>query len=226
MGWFTDNLARFKPPGLNEDGQPFNERWRAHAVQARQVDELIGLVKGVLADGAICQSEVEFLLGWMNANQQTAQEWPARAIYPRIAEALADGHMDAEEEADIMALLLATTGGNHAVAKGEASNSTRLPLCEPAPHVTFGGRNFCFTGKFSSGSRAWCHEQVHNRGGFAIPGVTKKLHYLVIGDIGSRDWLHSTHGTKIKKAMDYREAGTPLRIVSEQHWFDHLTWES
>lgn len=222
MGWLTDNSVRFNEATHDAHGQPINPMFRAHAVQDRQVDELIGLVKGVLADGAICQGEIQFLLKWMETNRVARSEWPARALYPRIAEALSDGHMDEREEAEIMALLLSAVGGNKAVEHGESSDSSDLPLCAPAPEVTFHGHTFCFTGKFTSGTRDWCQQQVHNLGGIPLVGVTKKLNYLVIGDIGSRDWLHSTHGTKIKKAMAYRDDGVRLSIVSEEHWFKRL----
>lgn len=55
------------------------------------------------------------------------------------------------------------------------------------------------------------------RGG-AIASVSKKLDYLVIGEIGSRDWIHSTHGRKIEKAVELRNGGARLAIVSERHW--------
>ncbi len=219
MGWFNET---FKRQGMDEHGQPLNRMYRARAVQERQVDELIGLVKGVLADGAICQGEVQYLLKWIESNRTAADQWPANVLYPRIATALADGHMDEEEEREIMSLLISTVGNRSLPKDGEASHSTALPLCHPTPTIRYAAQTFCFTGKFNSGTRDWCGRQVHDRGGFAASGITKKLNYLVIGEIGSRDWLHSTHGLKIKKALEYRDAGQPLHIVSEQHWYGSI----
>lgn len=225
MGWLTENFPRQpgdRRLGPDAHGQPRALGFRSEAVAQRQIDELIGLVKGVLADGAICQGEVEFLHGWLSANRQAADAWPARVLYPRIAAALADGHLDADEEREIMELLLSTVGGNTATLNGESSNSTALPLCAPAPQVVVAGQSFCFTGKFNSGTRSWCETRVVEFGGIPSTGITKKLNYLVVGDIGSRDWLHSTHGLKIKKAVDYRDAGVPLHIISEKHWYENL----
>jgi len=50
-----------------------------------------------------------------------------------------------------------------------------------------------------------------------IPGVVRDLDYLVIGVVGSRDWMHSTHGTKIQKAVEYRDRGIAVQIVDEQN---------
>ncbi|MNE70663.1 DNA polymerase III subunit epsilon [compost metagenome] len=68
------------------------------------------------------------------------------------------------------------------------------------------------------GPRKDCEALVIDRGGQIGAGVSKKIHYLVVGTIGNEQWLHSTYGTKIKKAVELREAGAPLAIVSEEHW--------
>jgi len=218
MGWIQDSFGRHR----DEHGQPLVTAYRRDAVAERQIDELIGIVKGVVADGMVHQGEVEFLLSWLNSNRAAADLWPAKAIYPRISAALADGHIDPEEEREILDLLMATVGGNTAPQSNEASDSTSLPLCKPAPIVEFAGRSFCFTGRFNSGTRDWCHKAIESRGGASAGSITKKLDFLVIGDLGSRDWLHSTHGTKIMKAVEYRDQGFSIAIVSEQHWFERL----
>lgn len=220
MGWFSATFDKNKQDG---DGQPVNRLYRAHAIGLRQADELIGLVKGVLADGVIWQAEVDFLLKWMETNRHAVRSWPASVLYSRIAAALADGHMDEDEESEIMGLLLAYAGGNSAPANGYASNSTTLPLSDPQPIVEVSGHLFCFTGKFNCGTRAWCQGQIHDRGGFSAANITKKLNYLVIGEIGSRDWLHSTYGTKIQDAVEYRDAGVPIEIINEKHWFEQMS---
>lgn len=56
------------------------------------------------------------------------------------------------------------------------------------------------------------------RGGEIAMGVSKKVHYLMVGEIGNDQWLHSTYGKKIKKTVELREDSAPLAIISEQHW--------
>lgn len=223
MGWFDKAFSGTNREPVDENGQPINQRYRGQAVQGRQIDELIGIVKGVLADGVICQQEVEFLLRWLESNRNAASEWPANVLYSRIAAAMEDGRLDEEEESDIMALLLQTVGGASVPQQDDASsNSTSLPLSDPLPAIEVPDHSFCFTGKFASGTRSWCESAVIERGGLALPSITKKLNFLVIGEIGSRDWLHSTYGLKIKKALDYRASGVPLSIVSERHWHEQV----
>lgn len=215
-------IHQFLSAGQDSHGQPLVGAFRSDAVLDRQIDELIGIIKGVMADGMVHQGEVEFLLQWLQANNAVRDKWPAKAIYPRLLAALADGVVDLEEEREIMELLMATVGGNTAPQEGLSSDSTSLPLTIPAPSITFPSSSFCFTGKFRSGTRAWCEGQVVSRGA-SIASVTKKLAFLVIGDIGSRDWIHSTHGRKIEAAIAHNESGGKIAIISEEHWFSHLT---
>jgi NAD-dependent DNA ligase len=190
--------------------------FRSEAVIDRQIDELLGMAKGVVADGSVSREEAEFLLRWMETNRAAAAQWPARVLYPRLVAALADGNLNAEEEGELLELILQCVGGN-APERGAASMSTALPLTRPEPTIEFSGRSFCFTGKFYSGTRDWCESEVIARGS-KIGAITKSLDYLVIGEIGSRDWIHSTHGRKIEKTIDYNEHGCGIAIVAEEHW--------
>lgn len=200
----------------DKDGQP-NAAIRAGARHDREMDELIGLCKGVVADGLVNQAEAEFLGQWLRMNKETADEWPANVLLPRIRSMLIDGRLTTDEEGELLSLLLKVSGGD-AAKLGAHSLSTGLPTNNPPPIVDFSGRSFCFTGKFLLGTRAQCHEEVVRRSGIAAETITTRLSYLVIGVIGSRDWLHSTFGTKIQKAVDYRDAGHPLAIISEEHF--------
>lgn len=207
---------------LDANGQPLFAAFNSEKVTDKQVDELLGIIKGVMADGFIDLREVQFLATWMEANRGAFDCWPANVLYPRIAKALADGKIDLEEERELMTLLLNAVGGNTAPIYGHASDSTSLPFNDPNPAVAFEGKSFCFTGAFNAGTRDWCQKQVTERGGIPSDSITKKLNYLVIGEIGSRDWRHSTFGRKIEKAVSYRDTGVPLVIIGEQHWHSHL----
>lgn len=76
----------------------------------------------------------------------------------------------------------------------------------------FEGKSFCFTGVFKFGTRSECHHAV----------ITKKLDYLIIGSVGSEFWRHSSFGTNIMKAAQYKDDGSPIAIVAEAHWVGEL----
>jgi NAD-dependent DNA ligase len=207
-------------PPRDLHGQAPLAAYRSEAVIDRQIDELIGLAKGVVADGQVSQSEAEFLLRWLETNRAARSVWPAKVLYPRLVAVLGDSVLDAEEEGELLELMLQCVGGN-APARGEASMSTALPFTRPEPAIEFAQHSFCFTGKFYSGTRNWCEGQVVTRGA-QIGSVCKDLDYLVVGEIGSRDWIHSTHGRKIEKVVDYIGRGCHIAIVAEQHWHRFL----
>lgn len=202
------------------DGQAPNRFIRGEVVADRDVDELIGIIKGVLADGQVVEDEADFLVNWIQTHVTAAGAWPARVLYPRLTVALQDDSLTSEEEHELLSLL-ATCVGHNAPAAVIPSASTALPLTAPEPVVTFQDRRLCFTGSCYSGTREWCEQQVKARGG-SIASVSKKLDYRVNGEVGSRDWIHSTHGRKIEKAADYVRDGARLAIVAERHWHAHL----
>ena len=205
---------------LDKDGQPnplFN--WRARTV--REVDELIGLCKGVLADGVVNQSEALFLQGWLETNRNSRDVWPGNVLFPRIQMMLEDGTLDATEERELLRILMSVCG-NNPVPLNAHSLTSSLPLDDPPPSVVFPKNTFCFTGKMLSGPRKACEIEVVGRGGATCGSITTELSYLVIGTIGSRDWLHSTFGRKIEKAVAYRKQGIPLKIICEERFVDAL----
>jgi len=190
-------------------------------IDRRAADALVGLAAGISADGAINQQEAEFLESWISSNLVHLDDPVVNLLYRRLSDMLADGVLDAEESAELLGMLYSFTGlsaGRPKPSDNAFVTPNDLPLCHPAPELKWNGRLFVFTGVMAYGPRKECEALVIDRGGEIGPGVSKKINYLVIGSIGNDQWLHSTYGTKIKKAVELREAGAHLSIVSEEHW--------
>lgn len=190
--------------------------FRASAVKARSMDELIGICRGVVADGTINQREAEYLLNWLDCNACVAEEFPASVLYPRLMEMLIDGHLDDAESKELLAMLQSMTGEQGQC--GSTTLSTGIVFDAPLPGLSFAGQAFCLTGNFAFGRRADVAERTMLLGGEVIKSVVKRGCVLVVGCMGSETWLHSTHGRKILKAVEDREAGAPICIVPEEHW--------
>lgn len=197
----------------------FRNRVGEDRIFSRQVDELIGLARGIAADGSINQAEVEFLRKWLAANAGISDQPIVRTLYARVNDMLADGVVDAEERAELLDTLNRFSSRDFEL--GEVLKPTTLPLCDPSPTLSFAGRSYCFTGTFSYGQRRYCEQAVVERGGEA-GSLTKKTHVLVIGAYATESWKHSSFGNKIVKASEMRDAGVPISIVSEAHWVTHL----
>jgi NAD-dependent DNA ligase len=184
----------------------------------RDITQLTGICEYSLQDGHISQDEAEKILAWLNAHGACLDTWPANVLYDRLRRMLRDRVLDSEEQRDLLSLIMNI---------GRPRNQQdlivpSLPVTNPAPEVIFEDRTFCFTGVFDFGSRSDCMSTVTQRGGVAAKGVTKKLNYLVIGNIGSEVWKHTSFGLKILKAVSYRDNGVSIAIIDENHWVAHI----
>ena len=188
-------------------------------ITSRQIDELIGLARGLAADGDLNHSEVEFLQKWLAANLAISQQPLIRTLYHRINAVLADGVVDEEEKSTLLDTLNSIS--NRDFELGEVMKPASLPLCDPAPLLRFERQTYCFTGTFIFGQRKDCERAVAERGGSA-GSLTQKTNVLVVGAYATDSWKHSSFGNKILKASDWRDQGRPIAIVSEQHWSSYL----
>lgn len=188
-------------------------------VSSRQIDELIGLARGLVADGALNQQEVEFLQKWLVANAAVSDQPIISTLYKRVTEIFADGVLDDTEMSELLETL--SRFANRDFELGETLKATSLPLNFPAPTLTFQGQTYCFTGTFNFGQRKHCEAAMIERGAL-VGGLTKKTNILVIGVYATDSWKHSAFGNKILQACDLRDKGHPISIVSEEHWVAHL----
>lgn len=204
---------------INDPEDPRLLRIHEQRLIARDIDQLLGICELALLDGHVDQNEAESILAWLNRHRGCTDTWPACVLYDRLHTMLADGRLDDDEQRDLLSLIMSIASPRD--NSGDVVPA-QLPINIPAPPVLFEDRNFCFTGVFDFGSRADCQSAVERLGGISAKGITKKLHYLVIGSVGSEVWKHTSFGSKITKAIAYREAGAKLAIISEQHWVAHL----
>jgi NAD-dependent DNA ligase len=177
---------------------------------------LVGIVQGILADGELRDQEIRFLQDWLHGAETVSLLWPGSVIHAQVKEILADGIITREEREHLQDTLLRLIGGS-LDQLAESTHVSALPIDEVAS-IEMPQRNFCFTGDFAFGPRTICESAVSRRGGTVTGSVTKKLHYLVVGGLGSAEWKHGSFGTKIEKAIHYKENGVPLLIVHEDSW--------
>jgi len=202
-------------------GQPFNVRFNSARRAERDLSEMLGLVKGVLADGEVTQAEAAILRDWVLQHRDATEQWPVNILKDRLERIFADGRVDTAEQRNLADLLESIVGGKAGIITGKDA-ATELPVDRPPPKLVWTDSVFVFTGKFAFGPRTACERAVIKLKGVCERSVTRDTNYLVIGTFGSRDWVHTSFGRKIEKAVDYRGSGTPLAIVAEDHWVTAL----
>lgn len=200
--------------------EAFLRRVGHERLSGRQIDELIGIARGIACDDRVSQAEAEFLQKWLAANIGISNHPVIATLYNRINEVLNDGQLDSEEAADLLETLNSFADRNFEL--GEVLKSTTLPLCNPAPEpLRIAGMSYCFTGTFDYGSRRDCEQAVVTRGG-ECGSLRKSTDVLVIGVYATESWKHSSFGNKILKAVGMRDERLPISIVSEEHWTKYL----
>lgn len=187
----------------------------------RSCEALLGVCAGLLADGVLCDEEIRFLNLWLKDNEQIAHTWPGEVVYARVRDVLADNIITEDERIYLKQTLTDLLGGTLQQTGATSGLSTSLPLDE-VDLIEIPDALFCFTGQFIYGTRAACERAVLDRGGNTIPRVRKDLDYLVIGTMASREWAHTSHGRKIEKAIEFKNKGSNVSIVSEEQWIQYL----
>ena len=113
------------------------------AMVDRQIDQLIGLAQGIVADGIVNQAEAEALQNWLRANQTTDNPYVSRLL-DQVERVLEDGVLDEDEGRELHDALMNWTGGGG--ADGEESTTASLPL-DPAPRsVWIAGNMYRYAG--------------------------------------------------------------------------------
>ena len=195
---------------LNRDGTPTNN------LDDCQISALLGLCRGLIADGKIDRSETDALSLWLAAHKETVNNPLMTAFQEKLIPFTDEGFDDADRNVQLLQLLSGLVGGQTEV--GECLRATTLWLDDPPPEVVFEDRRFCLTGKFSHGKRNQCEDEIRTRRGICQSSPSKTTNYLVVGSYAEGTWIQSAYGRKVEKAVALRASGLPIRIISEAHW--------
>ena len=187
-------------------------------IKKNKINQFIGVLHGVIADGEVLSGEVAYLAEWLKKNKEIAHKYPMNAVLLAIEEAMADGYLSPDELDDIKQLI------ERIVPPLRASNNRAdIPLApwDEEDIVSLKGNSFCLTGDFISGSRKSIISQTEKAGGIYHKVITKKTSYLFVGFEGSEMYSFGHFGTKIQKAIELRP-NTGIKILTEEVWLTSL----
>jgi NAD-dependent DNA ligase len=89
--------------------------------------------------------------------------------------------------------------------------------------IKFEGSIFVLSGDFEFGSKSEVSEQIVGLGGAVTGSVSGKTNYLVIGNNESANWTNgAAGGKKVEKALELKEKGNLIFIVSEGSIVNHF----
>lgn len=185
------------------------------------INEFIGLLKGVTADGIVNTKEFSFIQDWIRQHKDLNAIWPIEPVYQGMTDILSDNHISSSELKEF-AELLKTLTGNRFEETGAADGSATEFFVNEVDEIDFNGR-FCFTGTFVSGQRSKLKAIAEANGATVKKGVSAQLDYLVVGSVATRDWMYSSHGRKIEQALKLQKDGHPIVVLSENAWFSAVS---
>ncbi|HEX8915683.1 MAG TPA: BRCT domain-containing protein [Humisphaera sp.] len=187
------------------------------------MQELQGMLAGVVADGAVSDAEIGAVAAWCDDREHLASVWPYDEIRALITNARADGVVTPEERRELLAFFSEFGRDHKHKAVSAAVDKVGLTVkgvCAVCPDVRFDDRTFCFTGTSTRMKRSDIAARIEARGGRFSKNVVRGLDYLVIGADGNPCWAYSCYGRKVEEAVALRRSGARLVLVHEADFWD------
>ncbi len=184
------------------------------------MQRLLGICKGLVADYRVNQMEIIALTDWLEQFREWTDNPIADDLRSLIANILQDGIVTSQEKESLLQILQSVAGYDLQLG---VTGGLSINLYNDDVQIIFPDKYFCFTGQFLFGVREDCHKATKDRGGNVQKSITQQTDYIVIGELSSRDWAHTSFGRKIQKAVEYRNKGVPVSIVQESLWVQGLT---
>ena len=187
-------------------------------VTDRLVAEMLGMCRGILADGVVNEAEAIALAAWLRHHPDAAAGFPGREIAEWVDRCFRDGIVEVAE-IDELRGMLADLVGDRPSDEAPGTSPSRLPYNDPLPTVFFEGREFVFTGHCCM-PRKECERLVTDRAGRVHTDVRMQTDYLVVGSVASESWVQAAWGRKILRASEIRESAAKIAIIPESHWLE------
>lgn len=229
----TAAVAAAVRDGMLEEDERQDLTWLCEKLRSTEFYDMVtadlqrlhAMVGGIAADGEISVDEMRGLSEWLAEHEHLKTCWPYDEIEALTTKVLADRRIDGTEHrllmeffTEFLALLDERTLVRPILV--EEAGKPISALCAVAPSVSFSGTTFCFTGASAKYKRAQFEQIVRDLGGEALPGVSAKLNYLVIGAEGNPCWSYACYGRKVEKAVELRKKGARLVLLHENDFHD------
>lgn len=183
------------------------------------LQEMQGVLAGILLDGEVKEDEVFGLRKWMDRNQHLRSVWPYDEVDSLLASVLEDGEVS-EEEVYLLQNFFSSFLGvddeeEHASGAPDDVPFSLTGICAVGPQIELDSKRFCFTGKFTELDYYKVVAKLKEQGSTIVDEPDDQTDYLVVGSGGNPCWAYACYGRKIEMAIELRKQGVPLVIVHE-----------
>lgn len=191
----------------------------------REIEQMIGLATGMIADGELSDMEIKYLSTWLSEHHEVTTDWPGSVVAHLVKEILAEGTISESGRTRLMKMLTDLSGSDFSETGSVTTSPIALPLDDKCT-ISLQDAHVCLTGEFLFGLRSVCEALAAEAGSIAHNIVTKKIDYLVIGHNVSPSWAHTSYGRKIEQAVALQAKRHPIKIISEQRWLETIAAQS
>jgi len=181
----------------------------------RKIDQMVGFLSGIASDGVLNDEEIDAMSAWLEKNHTIKGVWPASIVANRLELILEDGIVTDEEREDLLVTVNQIVGTEVEPSGINIEASTEV-WEDDMDSLKIAQSMFCLTGDFVSGDRNSIDTMLRCMGAETMTNVNKKTDYLVIGTLASRDWLYTSHGRKIEKALLLKRDGSAIKVFTER----------
>lgn len=188
---------------------------------ADYVNEFLGLLSGIVSDDVINDKELGYILGWISVHEDVLDNAIVKEVSKKILRYTRTPYPTAKEKSDLLAFIKKNTGTQFI----ETGSTTAHPLdhiADKVDRMNHEHARICFTGIFNTGSRKEVEAIATNLGAIIRKDPSKSIDYVIIGSQISPDWKYTSLGRKIEKAIELREGGHPLIILTEKQWNEFI----
>lgn len=194
------------------------------------LQELHGIIHGIMADNIINNEEIDQLFDWMEDHDFLKGSYPFDEIYSLLIAIKEDGVISDDEINMLKAYLgnFIDTRSSYNINESEIKDLQNMysvnGICAVCPEIIFENKTFSFTGTSSKAKRKDIADLIAKMGGTFNNNVTTKTDFLIVGGDGNPCWAFSCYGRKVEKAVELRKNGQQIIIVHENDFWDEV-WE-
>ncbi len=168
---------------------------------------LDGILRGITVDGQITESECKNLRQWLYDNIYLSDHFPFNKAMEVLDKVLEDSIITKEEAEYITHMI----------------NEMLNPVdCLKEEINSVDGKHVCLSGNFAYGQKSDVEKFIVSKGGIIDSSVKKSTDILMIGNCECQAYSNGTYGTKVKKAIEYNEKGSHIKIIKESDFFSSI----
>ena len=200
----------------------YNQKSGYYNVITAGIQQMLGIVKGIITDQKINDDEIRYLDNWMEENDFLKNSWPYDELYNITTKIINKKSIIEEEHNALLTFCEALVGKAQNDSTTGLVDSLKIGYYQIDPSINIAGNLFCITGISKKHKRRQIAEMIELYGGFVSERVNAKVNYLLVCDDKNACWAFSCYGKKIEQAILHRQNGAQLVIIHEADFFDAI----